>query len=120
MSKNISKKQNQARKKLRKESKTEQNGFNKTLIIPVILAAVQLISCAALIIALKRLNLPQSWQLILTAIILLALEVAYNLQASHQQKSQKSHENNCRHSQHRHIALRRNWLQIRSPDRKFH
>ena len=74
MSKNISKKQNQARKKLRKESKTEQNGSNKALIIPVILAAVQLIFCAALIIALKRLNLLQSWQLILTAIILLALE----------------------------------------------
>ena len=62
MSKNVSKKKN--------TSLT----FDKRLILPIILSAVQLISSCALIFALKRLNLLQIWQLFLTTFVLLALE----------------------------------------------
>jgi len=74
MAKNISKKQIQARKTVRKAQKAEQLKPAKRLIIPVILSAVQFIASAALIFSLKKLNLLQSWQLILTAFALLGLE----------------------------------------------
>lgn len=60
MSKNIAKKDKKALK------------INK--IVPIILCAIQLITSTALIIALKRLNLLQIWQLFLVTFILFALE----------------------------------------------
>ena len=74
MAKNISKNQSKARKKVNKIEKAEQARQGKSYIIPVILAAAQLITSAAVIFALKRLNLLQAWQMILIAIILLGLE----------------------------------------------
>jgi LCP family protein required for cell wall assembly len=59
MAKNVSKKQ------------TKQK---TTLIIPIILAAIQLIASAALFFALKRLNLLQAWQMTLVFLALLGLE----------------------------------------------
>lgn len=44
------------------------------LIIPIILAAIQLIASAALFFALKRLNLLQAWQMALVFLALLGLE----------------------------------------------
>ena len=59
MAKNVSKKQ--------PKQKT-------ALIIPIILAAIQLIASAALFFALKRLNLLQAWQMALVFLALLGLE----------------------------------------------
>ena len=75
MAKNISKKQAQARKRVSKTEKSEQPKPAKGLIIPVILSAAQLIASVALILALKKLNLLQIWQLFLTAFALMSLEL---------------------------------------------
>ena len=56
----------------KKNQKTEIKKSAK--IIPIIIAATQLITSSALVIALKRLNLLQTWQLLLVALTLLALE----------------------------------------------
>ncbi len=74
MAKNISKKQAHARKTVSKTEKSEQLKPAKGLIIPVILSATQLIASVALILALKKLNLLQTWQLFLTAFALMSLE----------------------------------------------
>ena len=74
MAKNITKKQTQARKAVRKAQKEEQSNNKAKFIIPVVLSAIQFIASAALIFSLKKLNLLQGWQLCLTSIVLLALE----------------------------------------------
>ncbi len=56
------------------KAETPKTPFIKRKIVPIILASIQLIASAALIFALKRLNLLQTWQLFITAIALLALE----------------------------------------------
>ena len=62
-------------KKMSKQNKAEKQPFNlKANIIPIALASIQFIASAALLIALKRLNLLQTWQFLLTSAALTALE----------------------------------------------
>lgn len=89
MLKNISKKQTKARKAVRKDLKREQTESKAKLIIPIILAAAQLISSAALIFSLKRLNLLQTWQLLLTIFVLLGLEALTIYKLIFSQKAKK-------------------------------
>lgn len=56
------------------KNKKQANKPRLNIIVPVIIAAIQLIANAALIFGLKKLNLLQTWQLILTSIILIGLE----------------------------------------------
>jgi len=74
MVKNISKQQIKARKAVRKIQKAEPTSPAKRLIIPIILAAAQLIASIALFASLKRLNLLQGWQMALTTLALFVLE----------------------------------------------
>lgn len=89
MSRNISKKQSKARKAVRKTAKAEETSLAKRLIIPIILAAIQFIASVALFFSLNRLNLLQGWQMILVAIILIALEslTVYKLALSRRAKT---------------------------------
>ena len=73
MSKSISK-QRKPVKTIAKNT-TEDEPNKRKYIVPVILAAAQLIASTALIISVRRLNLLQTWQLLLTSITLLSLEV---------------------------------------------
>ena len=77
------------RKNVSKKGKKEAKN-PKRFIIPIILAAVQLITSAALIFSLKRLNLLQSWQLILTSLALLALEALTVYELIFSQKAKKA------------------------------
>ena len=59
----------------KKENNTTKGAATKriTKIVPIIIVATQLITSLALLFALKRLNLLQTWQLFLTAFILFGL-----------------------------------------------